>query len=400
MLLAGVIQTDGISVEFVSGGITEKVGGYRPIRVVLEKSADDLKVEPEGLIAPKYGELEMGGNKWMVIVDEPEDGDPRVFVDANGDGDLTNDPETEWEVRTQGGTKMFQGKTEVDLGDGKLGTLRMYRFDPTDERRAAVADSIFFYADYGYQVTVTLDEKEYKSFVAGELTNNMRLAIDRDGNGRISSKRETVMVGKPFNFTGTTMVIALNDGKLSLDKADEELPITPLPPDTSLGKLAIPFSGTTMEGTEIKFPESFDGKIVMLDFWATWCGPCVAEIPHMKKAYADWHEHGFEILGISFDRPEMEEKILEFLEDREMPWPQIYEGKFWDTSYGELYDVSGIPFVLLVDGSTGEILGTSRELRGRGLSRYLGKIMKERKGITQEFQSAEDEESDKEEGDK
>lgn len=395
MLLASAIQSDGISVEFISSGVTEKVGGYRPIRVVLDKAAEDVSVAPEGLSAPKYGELEIGETKWMVILDEPEEGDPRVFFDANSDGDLTNDPETEWKVKEVGERKMFEGKTQVDLGDKKMGEMRMYRFDPADESRAAVADSIFFYADYGYEIKLTLEGKEYSSYVSGEVSPTSRLAVDRDGNKRISGRRETITVGKPFNYTGTTMVVALKDGELSLEKAEEELPLTPLPPDTAIGKLAIPFTGTTMDGTEIRFPESFDGKIVMVDFWATWCGPCVAEIPHMKKAYDKWHEHGFEILGISFDRAEMEEKITEFLQKREMPWPQIYEGKHWETSYGELYDVSGIPFVLLVDGSTGEILGTSKELRGRGLSKFVGKVLKERKGIAVEADDSEDDESEK-----
>jgi hypothetical protein len=58
-----------------------------------------------------------------------------------------------------------------------------------------------------------------------------------------------------------------------------------------------------------------------------------------------------------------------------MPWPQIYEGKFWSTSLGEQYEVTGIPFVLLVDGDTGEILATERQLRGPGLSAFIEKAL-------------------------
>ena len=110
----------------------------------------------------------------------------------------------------------------------------------------------------------------------------------------------------------------------------------------------------------------------MLDCWATWCGPCIAEIPNMKQAYADWHDKGFEILGVSFDSEGQEDKVKEFLTDKELPWPQIYEGKGWDTSIGVQHDVSGIPFVLLIDGDTGEIIGTSRELRGEKLTAFIG----------------------------
>jgi thiol-disulfide isomerase/thioredoxin len=133
-----------------------------------------------------------------------------------------------------------------------------------------------------------------------------------------------------------------------------------------------------MDGEKVTFPGSFAGKVVMLDFWATWCGPCIAEIPNMKVAYEEWHDKGFEILGISLDREGEEEKVKKFLEARELPWPQVYEGKAWDVEIARTYDVSGIPFVLLVDGDSGKILGTSRQLRGEGLSEFIGKQLEKK----------------------
>jgi thiol-disulfide isomerase/thioredoxin len=116
-----------------------------------------------------------------------------------------------------------------------------------------------------------------------------------------------------------------------------------------------------------------------VDFWATWCGPCIAEIPNVKKAYSDWNGKGFDVLGISFDNEGEKEKVEEFLKKKDLPWKQIYEGKGWKTTLGEKYDVTAIPFVLLVDGDTGEILATSKELRGPSLSEFIGKQLEKKK---------------------
>jgi thiol-disulfide isomerase/thioredoxin len=378
VLLLGLVN-EGIETKFVPSGVTSKVGGYRPIRSEMNAPAEDIKKTPEGLVSPKYGKLTLGDKTWSYILDEPEDAPAKLFIDSNGDGDLTNDPAAQWEAKKAGEFTMHSGSGELDLGDGQIGAINLYRFDPKDPSREVLKNTLLYYTDFGYEVTVDLDGKKFSSFLAGTPSDKTSLSIDRDNNGDISPRRERIVVGKPFNFTGTTYVLNLKDNSLSLDKASEELPVAPLPPNLAIGQKAIEFSMEDMAGNKVDFPKSFAGKLVMLDFWATWCGPCIGEIPNMKQAYADHHEKGFEILGISFDDKEMAEKIKEFTTEKEMPWAQIYEGKLWDTTLGEMYDVSGIPFVLLVDGDTGEILATARELRGPKLSEFIGKKLEERK---------------------
>ncbi|MEO2018385.1 MAG: TlpA disulfide reductase family protein [Fuerstiella sp.] len=396
------VRAQTLKETFLASGISRRVGGYRPVRSVMDKESDIVKVAPENLEAPRYGLFEIGDQSWAYILDEPEEGDATLYVDTNGDGDLTNDGKARWTSSQRGEYKQFSGSGKIDLGNGKIGAINFYRFDPTDTRRASLRNTILFYTDYGYEYSFKLDEREFTTFVGGAPTATTGFPVDRDGNGKVSRRFEQAAMGKPFNFTGTTYVFSLNDGSVSLEKAVEELEQMPLPPNLEIGQKSLEFVATTMNDVEVSFPSAYAGKIVMLDFWATWCGPCIGEIPNMKKAYTNWHVDGFEILGISFDRADMTEKIEAFLEEKELPWPQIYEGKMWDTTLGYMHDVSGIPFVLLVDGDSGEILATARQLRGPGLSdvirgeleKKFGIKLEDKPDVADDAEKAEDSEGD------
>jgi thiol-disulfide isomerase/thioredoxin len=381
-IVAPVSAGDGdVTQKFLAEGVTARVGGYRPVRAEMDKEASIAKTAPDNnLEAPKYGVLEFGDKSFGFVLDEPAEKPARLFVDSNGDGDFTNDPAAKWDVREQGEMKMYNGSFQVDLGNGQLGTVMAYRFDPSDERRAQLKNTLLYYGDFGYEFSFELDGKPFSTFASGNLADQKALPLDRDGNGRVSRNFEMAAIGEPFNFTGTTYVLSVNEGKLSLAKSDTAVDMLPLPPDLAVGKPALKFTATNMEGKEVNFPGDYAGKLVMLDFWATWCGPCVAEIPNMKVAYDAHHENGFEILGISFDQENMAEKVTEFLKEKELPWPQIYEGKGWNTALGKMHDVSAIPFVLLVDGDTGEILADAKQLRGEKLADFIAEQLEKKKG--------------------
>lgn len=114
----------------------------------------------------------------------------------------------------------------------------------------------------------------------------------------------------------------------------------------------------------------FKGKVVLIDFWATWCGPCITELPAVLAAYSRYKDKGFEIIGISLDRDEA--TLKRFITDRKMTWPQYFDGQEWQSPLAAKYGVNAIPATYLLDGE-GRIV--AKNLRGPALEQELARLL-------------------------
>jgi thiol-disulfide isomerase/thioredoxin len=124
----------------------------------------------------------------------------------------------------------------------------------------------------------------------------------------------------------------------------------------SVGKpLALHF--TALDGRDVDVSK-LKGKVVLIDFWATWCGPCVAELPHVKEAYDKNHPKGFEIIGVSLDQEKA--NLTEFVSSHNMDWPQYFDGLGWENKFAGQFGITSIPAMWLVDKK-----GNLRDLHAR-----------------------------------
>lgn len=141
---------------------------------------------------------------------------------------------------------------------------------------------------------------------------------------------------------------------------------------TAIGVMAPDFTQNDVNGKPVSLSD-FRGKYVLVDFWASWCGPCRKENPNVVEAYNKFKSKGFTVLGVSLDRDNGRDAWLKAIEDDKLTWTHVSDLKFWQNEAAVAYGINSIPANLLI-GKDGKIL--AKNLRGEDLQKELKRLLK------------------------
>ncbi len=372
LALAGLAQGQEIRLQPVS---IESVGQWAQALVPLRLKptpAQDVKLEGTTLALSQWGEVALGQARYTLLLGALATGEVQLWVDRNRDRKLTADEALRgqpvsggltWSLNLQaepaGGEPYAypvvvlwpEGRGYVFLlgGAPRRGALELEGGVHTFTLVDGDLDGVYGSKGDFYVVDVDGDEVLYG---------------DPDGHERFAFDEAFTVGNKSFRLSRVAP-----DGRWV-----QLAPTVFVPPKVALipGHAAPDFQFRSFATGQTLALSHFRGRVVLLDFWATWCGPCMNELPSLLTLYKKFSADGFEIVGVSLDIHASE--LQRVIESYGIPWPVAFEGKQWDNSLAQLYRVYQIPTSYLLDRQ-GRI--RYRDLHGEELAARVAELLAE-----------------------
>lgn len=361
------------------------VNYYYPRRIVLQDAPleRNLRLPQFKFQSPKFGTLVLGNSADSLVslaLDESRDHKfSYLYIDKNNNEDLTDDGDPLWdEDKNIYLTKDALVDVYYKNVKNKVAVpyhISFYRY------KHRLLDSIVAFRN-GYRTGyVTLQNAMFKVAILDDNLNGLFnemdkgaliIDINRDGilNGNTDSD-EFYPLTMPFNIQGVSYQIKKitpTGDRITFSLADTAV----LPKATLLAGIeAPPFRMKALDGQVIDLT-GLKNKVILLDFWASWCKPWEKQLPYLKRIYFRYHYRGFEIIGLNLDYNLG--LVKEFIDAHKLRWPQISTGGGWDMPLVEIYKVEAIPRNFLLDRSG---IIRYKDVRGKDLEASIRELLNE-----------------------
>ena len=356
--------------------------GYFPVKLELTTIRPaGITKEPVYRAIPKYAYIHLGNgpnSTYFVSVDEPNDADWKIYVDVNHNGDLTDDGDGAWIKKSVGTGRTQYGVNPYSL-KASWGTIKretttaeypisLYRFSNTE--------NIFMYRSAARSGKVTIGGKthlamlvendadalyskpltdEGKPVIGSPVSRPVWLLIDWKDDGKLTGS-SAIDIRSPFKLNDIAMEAKVNPDGSVLELRPTKRVIAEKPKAAERQSLLTPgtvapdFTAEAFGGGETKL-SNYRGKVVILDFWATWCGPCMKSMPHIEKVYQSIKGQDVVVLALCVldDKKAYEEWVPANRSKFTFNFAFDPAGRADKNIASTLYKVSGIPTTYIID---------------------------------------------------
>ena len=362
-------------------------GLVAPVVIPLKSEPDENLILPEfNSLTPLYGSFKLGNSKDSIFsfaIDEIQ-GKEVIIIDLNNDNNLTNDSSLSWIGKYK---KLDSGriqlpnleiciKYKIIQNNSIKDNIIKLRFGRNSREESL---KVFSFKFLKYSQAANFYNNSYRTGKIQLSEKQYKIAIqDVDGNGIYNDSTDAFIIDinqdSKLDWNYDSPEYYLQNNLFNIDNVTYEISyVTPSGHELGIkksnryvspkgilekGQIAPAFKSKDIYGNEVSVNDN-TSEYILLDFWATWCGPCVAEIPYQKEAYNKYNEKNFEIIGINYDNDL--ELLKKFIKDKEISWKQISDFPFDSGPIATQYRVLALPTTYLVD-KKGKIL--AKNIRG------------------------------------